>query len=130
MWRRDGRGSETCKHCRLRLPQHAATYRSTLSAAHFRAQLQLDVATDMQEGTEIWILLTRHLRSHRAQGEYIALIAHSGSSSPSASSLGHDVLSTKVHCHIPLSPTDYCANSVVSDRGRGNTRIRNTYLYV
>ena len=69
-------------------------------ATHFRAQLQLDAISVPDRDEEVWILLTRHLRSHRAQNEYIALTAHSGDSTGSA--LGNNVLSTKVSSCIQL----------------------------
>ena len=63
-------------------------------AAHFRAQLRLDPSDVPNQDEETWILLTRHLRSHRTQQEYIALTADSGFGTGVPS--GHDVLSTKV----------------------------------
>ena len=70
--------------------------------------MQLDVTSDPQDGAEVWLLLTRHLRSHRAQEEFIALTAHGGSGLTSAASFGNDVLSTKVG----KVPTFHCAQRV------------------
>ncbi|KAM5543052.1 hypothetical protein V8D89_003436 [Ganoderma adspersum] len=73
MWKRSGKGSDT--------------------STHFRTQLRLDPSSTLDQDEEIWILLTRHLRSHRVQEEYIALTADSGFGT--GVSTGHDVLSTK-----------------------------------
>ena len=64
------------------------------SATHFRTQLRLDSSSAPDRDEEIWILLTRHLRSHRVQEEYIALTADSAFEAGVAT--GNDVLSTKV----------------------------------
>ncbi|TBU31057.1 hypothetical protein BD311DRAFT_657405, partial [Dichomitus squalens] len=63
-------------------------------ATHSRVQLQLDVSSTPKEDEEVWILLTRHTRSHRAQEEFIALTAHGGTDT--GASNGSNVLSTKV----------------------------------
>ncbi|KAI1791151.1 hypothetical protein LXA43DRAFT_1082820 [Ganoderma leucocontextum] len=73
MWKRSGKGSDT--------------------STHFRAQLQLDPSNIPNQDEEVWILLSRHLRSHRVQEEYIALTADGGFGTGVSS--GHDVLSTK-----------------------------------
>ena len=64
------------------------------SATRFRTQLRLDSSSAPDRDEEIWILLTRHLRSHRVQEEYIALTADSAFGAGVAT--GNDVLSTKV----------------------------------
>ncbi|PIL33578.1 hypothetical protein GSI_04201 [Ganoderma sinense ZZ0214-1] len=73
MWKRGGKGSDT--------------------STHFRALLRVDPSSTPEHDEEIWMLLTRHLRSHRTQEEYIALTADSGFG-PGVSS-GYEVLSTK-----------------------------------
>ncbi len=56
--------------------------------------MHLNLPTDVSEGEEVWVLLTRHVRSHRSKDEYIALTAHTGSETTSA--FVDDALSTKV----------------------------------
>ncbi|KAI0690918.1 hypothetical protein C8T65DRAFT_87074 [Cerioporus squamosus] len=75
MWKRDGKGKDTD------------------ASTHARIQVQLDLPTDVPEGEEVWLLLTRHIRSHRSKDEYIALTAHTGSETTYA--FASDVLSTK-----------------------------------
>lgn len=63
-------------------------------------QVQLDIPSDVAEEAEVWILLTRHVRSHRSKNEYIALTAQAGSDSSAA--VGGNILSTKVRVtHAP-----------------------------
>ncbi|RPD57684.1 cysteine proteinase, partial [Lentinus tigrinus ALCF2SS1-6] len=69
---------------------------------HARMQVQLESPSNVSEGETVWILLTRHVRSHRSKDEYIALNAHTGSGSIAASD--SDVLSTKVRGEYTNSP--------------------------
>ncbi|RPD57666.1 cysteine proteinase, partial [Lentinus tigrinus ALCF2SS1-6] len=69
---------------------------------HARMQVQLEFPLNVSEGETVWILLTRHVRSHRSKDEYIALTAHTGSGSIAASA--SDVLSTKVRGEYTNSP--------------------------
>ena len=68
------------------------------SAAHFRAQVQFSIDSNSQDD-EVWVLLTRHIRSHRAKDEFIALTAHT--EDVGSSTTGGDVLSTKVRAITP-----------------------------
>ncbi len=70
------------------------------TATHFRTQVQLDNA-DIVMDEEVWFLLTRHVRSHRAKDEFIAITAHTESAGSSLTGLGADVLSTKVYSVAP-----------------------------
>ncbi|KAI0753163.1 hypothetical protein C8Q80DRAFT_1097736, partial [Daedaleopsis nitida] len=77
---------------------HKLTFHGRVSnpswTTHFRTQVQLDLASvDIREGEEVWVLLTRHVRSHRTKDEYVALAVHSGSELGSSST--NDILSTK-----------------------------------
>ncbi|TFK84241.1 cysteine proteinase [Polyporus arcularius HHB13444] len=65
----------------------------TIAPTHSRMQVHLNLPTDVSEGEEVWVLLTRHVRSHRSKDEYIALTAHTGSETTSA--FVDDALSTK-----------------------------------
>ncbi|KAI0741055.1 hypothetical protein C8Q76DRAFT_609267, partial [Earliella scabrosa] len=79
------------------------------SAAHFRAQVKFSVDSTSQDD-EVWILLTRHIRSHRAKDEFIALTAHTGG--VDSSTTGGDVLSTKVRGDYTNSPHVLAKTSV------------------
>ncbi|TBU43387.1 hypothetical protein BD309DRAFT_991045 [Dichomitus squalens] len=80
------------------------------SATHSRVQLQLDVSSTLKEDEEVWILLTRHTRRHRAQEEFIALTAHGGTGT--GASNGSNVLSTKVRLAGRLNVSQFTVHQV------------------
>ncbi|KAH9855926.1 hypothetical protein C2E23DRAFT_723547 [Lenzites betulinus] len=61
-------------------------------SSHQRGQLKFDAGSGA--GDVVWLHLTRHIRSHRSNTEYISLSAQGGSGVRSTP--GRDVLSTKV----------------------------------
>ncbi|KAI0827990.1 hypothetical protein BC628DRAFT_1432146 [Trametes gibbosa] len=77
------------------IPGNVLVYSLILSlvASHYRGQLKLDAGGSLED--VVWLQLTRHVRSHRGNAEYISLSAQGGSD-VGGSSLGRDVLSTKV----------------------------------
>ncbi|KAH9935228.1 uncharacterized protein BXZ73DRAFT_89556 [Epithele typhae] len=77
-------------------------------AAHYRTHLKIDDTNGAREGEEVWILLTRHLRSHRSQEEFIALTAHTGSGAASA---------TIPVLRLPISPSEQLITLVASYEG-------------
>ncbi|KAJ8473861.1 hypothetical protein ONZ51_g7595 [Trametes cubensis] len=63
------------------------------TAMHFRGQLQLETADSAQEEQPVWLQLTRHIRSHRSNAEYISLSTQNGTGV--GATPNRDSLSTK-----------------------------------
>ncbi|KAI8978288.1 hypothetical protein BD414DRAFT_495116 [Trametes punicea] len=65
------------------------------TSSHFRGQLRLQARSNSRSEHIVWLQLTRHVRSHRSNTEYISLSIRSGSGV--GSSFGRDIISTKGH---------------------------------